>query len=375
MLKYKNNFEKECSKVKRFLSLLLVVLLVATVIAGCGQNKQPAETPIEQGQETSEKPAEKIKIGFSFPTKNNEFWKKSLDFVEFAAKELEVEVIAQDCDNKQEKQINDVDNMISAGISGLVLAPQDASVCPGIVNKCKEKGIPVMIADRWPGDELKAGVDYLGFIGPNDVQAGYDIAMALINGGAKNIVAIGGFAGTSVAEGRKEGLMKAIEENKDKDVKLLQYEAAGENMDQGDKALRNMLQANSDIDGVWCYNDSHALASVNILKEKNLLSKVKVGGMDLLNPAIESIEKGELYFSTGGHYMQTGFALIMVYDAVNGKDPTESLVKLNLLNVTKDNIDIFKSKYIESTAPVNIKEMSRVFNPDAKTYFELSLDN
>ncbi len=360
---------------KRFLSLLLVVLLVATVIAGCGQNKQPAETPIEQGQETSEKPAEKIKIGFSFPTKNNEFWKKSLDFVEFAAKELEVEVIAQDCDNKQEKQINDVDNMISAGISGLVLAPQDASVCPGIVNKCKEKGIPVMIADRWPGDELKAGVDYLGFIGPNDVQAGYDIAMALINGGAKNIVAIGGFAGTSVAEGRKEGLMKAIEENKDKDVKLLQYEAAGENMDQGDKALRNMLQANSDIDGVWCYNDSHALASVNILKEKNLLSKVKVGGMDLLNPAIESIEKGELYFSTGGHYMQTGFALIMVYDAVNGKDPTESLVKLNLLNVTKDNIDIFKSKYIESTAPVNIKEMSRVFNPDAKTYFELSLDN
>ena len=235
MLKYKNNFEKECSKVKRFLSLLLVVLLVATVIAGCGQNKQPAETPIEQGQETSEKPAEKIKIGFSFPTKNNEFWKKSLDFVEFAAKELEVEVIAQDCDNKQEKQINDVDNMISAGISGLVLAPQDASVCPGIVNKCKEKGIPVMIADRWPGDELKAGVDYLGFIGPNDVQAGYDIAMALINGGAKNIVAIGGFAGTSVAEGRKEGLMKAIEENKDKDVKLLQYEAAGENMDQGIK--------------------------------------------------------------------------------------------------------------------------------------------
>ena len=106
-----------------------------------------------------------------------------------------------------------------------------------------------------------------------------------------------------------------------------------------------------------------------------MLSQVKVGGMDLLNPAIESIEKGELYFSTGGHYMQTGFALIMVYDAVNDKDPTESLVKLNLLNVTKANIDIFKSKYIESQAPVNIKEMSRVFNPDAKTYFELSLDN
>lgn len=351
---------------KKLLSLLLVVALFTTAIAGCsGQVTKPEDT---------ENTSDKIKIGFSFPTKNNEFWKKSLDFVNYAAKELDVEVIAQDCDNKQEKQINDVDNMIAAGIKGLVLAPQDASVCPGIVKKCNEKGIPVMIADRWPGDDLKAGTDYLGFIGPNDEQAGYDIAMALIKAGTKNLVAIGGFAGTSVAEGRKQGLMKAVEENKGNGVTLLQYEAAGENMDQGDKALRNMLQANSNIDGVWCYNDSHALASVNILKEKNLLSQVKVGGMDLLNPAIESIEKGELYFSTGGHYMQTGFALIMVYDAINGKKPTENQVKLNLLNVTKDNLGKFKSKYLDNPAPVDIKNMSQVVNSKAKTYFELSLD-
>ena len=351
---------------KKLLSLLLVIVLLTAAIAGCsGQGTKPAAT---------ENAAEKIKIGFSFPTKNNEFWKKSLDFVNYSAKELNVEVVAQDCDNKQEKQINDVDNMIAAGIKGLVLAPQDASVCPGIVKKCSEKGIPVMIADRWPGDDLKAGTDYLGFIGPNDAQAGYDIAMALIKAGAKNLVAIGGFAGTSVAEGRKQGLMKAVDENKGNGVTLLQYEAAGENMDQGDKALRNMLQANSNIDGVWCYNDSHALASVNILKEKSLLGKVKVGGMDLLNPAIESIEKGELYFSTGGHYMQTGFALIMVYDAINGKKPTETQVRLDLLNVTKDNLGKFKTKYLDNPSPVDIKNMSQTFNSDAKTYFELSLD-
>jgi len=231
-----------------------------------------------------------------------------------------------------------------------------------------------MIADRWPGDDLKAGEDYLGFIGPNDVQAGYDIAMALINAGCKNLVAIGGFAGTSVAEGRKEGLEKAIKENEANGVKLLQYEAAGENMDQGDRALRNMLQSHPELDGVWCYNDSHALASVNILKEKGILDKVKVGGMDLLNPAIESIEKGELYFSTGGHYMQTGFALIMVYDALNVKMPTETNVKLNLLNVTKDNMAKFKSKYIDNSNPVDVKAMSQTFTPGAKTYFELNLD-
>jgi ABC-type sugar transport system substrate-binding protein len=371
---------------KRVIVVLMSCLLVAGLLAACAteapvpssaapEAPSAASEPSAAAPEASSAaPVEKIKIGFTFPTKNNEFWSKSLDFVNYAAGELGIEVIAQDCDNKQEKQVNDVDNMIAAGINGLVLAPQDASVCPGIVQKCKEKNIPVMIADRWPGDDLKAGTDYLGFIGPNDVQAGYDIAMALINSGCKNLVAIGGFAGTSVAEGRKEGLEKAVKENEANGVKLLQYEAAGENMDQGDKALRNMLQSHPELDGVWCYNDSHALASVNILKEKGILDKVKVGGMDLLNPAIESIEKGELYFSTGGHYMQTGFALIMVYDAINGKMPTETNVKLNLLNVTKDNMSKFKEKYIDNAKPVDIKAMSQTFTPGAKTFFELNLD-
>jgi simple sugar transport system substrate-binding protein len=369
---------------KKVIVVLMACLLVMGAVAGCASNAAPAASSSAPAASSSaasvepaassSAPAETIKIGFSFPTKNNEFWSKSLDFVNYAATELGVEVVAQDCDNKQEKQVSDVDNMIAAGIKGLVLAPQDASVCPGIVQKCKEKNIPVMIADRWPGDDLKAGTDYLGFIGPNDAQAGYDIAMALINGGCKNLVGIGGFAGTSVAEGRKEGLEKAVKENESKGVKLLQYEAAGENMDQGDKALRNMLQSNPGIDGVWCYNDSHALASVNILKEKSMLDKVKVGGMDLLNPAVESIEKGELYFSTGGHWMQTGFALIMVFDAINGKLPTETVVKLDLLAVTKDNMAKFKAKYVDAAKPVDVKAMSQTFTPGAKTFFELSLD-
>ncbi len=378
---------------KKLLVCLLVALMLVALVAGCAKDTTTApdtaaddtaaddtaaddtaadDTAADDTAADDTAAPESIKIGFTFPTKNNEFWAKSLDFVEYAASELGVELVAQDCDNKQEKQISDVENMIADGINGLVLAPQDASVCAGIISMCKEKDIPVMIADRWPGDDLVAGEDYLGFIGPNDVTAGKAIAMALIDAGCKNIVGIGGFAGTSVAEGRKEGLELAIEENSD--VTLLQYEAAGENMDQGDEAFRNMLQSFPDLDGVWCYNDSHALATVNILKEKGILDKVKVGGMDLLDPAISSIEAGELYFSTGGHWMQTGFALVMVYDAINGNLPTETVVRLDLLAVSLDNLDAFKAKYIDGAAPIDIKSISRTFTPDAVTYFELSLD-
>jgi len=127
------------------MSCLIVASLLAACAAEAPTPSSAAPTPSSAAPEPSaaapeasaEAPAEKIKIGFTFPTKNNEFWSKSLDFVNYVAGELGIEVIAQDCDNKQEKQVNDVDNMIAAGIKGLVLAPQDASVCPGIVQKCK----------------------------------------------------------------------------------------------------------------------------------------------------------------------------------------------------------------------------------------------
>ncbi len=263
--------------------------------------------------------------------------------------------------------------MIAKGIDGLVLGPQDASVVAGILAGCKEKDIKVVIIDRWPGDDIVAGEDYVSFIGPNYEEAGYQIAMSLINAGCKKIIGIGGFQNTSVAEGRKEGLDRALEENPD--VELLQYEWVGENLDDGDEAFRNMYQANSDLDGVWCYNDSLALASVNVCKEKDIIGKVKVGGMDLLSPAVESIQAGELWFSTGGHYMQAAFGAVILYDELNGIEYTgDPVVKIDLLNVSQENIDKFVNKYVVNSEPIVWKDLSKVFNPDAETTFELSLD-
>ncbi|MDD5018167.1 MAG: substrate-binding domain-containing protein [Eubacteriales bacterium] len=366
---------------KKLLVCLLAALMLITLMAGCAQDSAEETTTTDEtatdqvttDEGTTDEVTEEVtyKIGFSFPTKNNEFWTKSLDFVNYVAEALDVDVNAQDCNNSQEEQLADVENMIADGIQGLVLAPQDASVCAGISSMCKEKDIPLMIADRWPGDDLVAGEDYLAFIGPNDITAGQAIATALIEGGCTNIVALGGYDGTSVAEGRKDGLELAMSENPD--VTLLKYEAVGESMDEADAAIRNLLQTYPELDGVWCYNDSLALASVNVLKEKGILADVKVGGMDLLGPAVESIKAGELYFSTGGHWMQTGFALIMVFDALHDIQPTETLVKLDLLAVTLDNMEAFDAKYGEGM-DVDVQSMSRTYNPDAVTYFELSLD-
>lgn len=362
---------------KKLLVLVLAIAMVLSLVA-CAPTT-PSEEPTAAPEATeapvtpTEAPAQTIVIGYSFPTANNEFWGNSLTYMQEAATALGIELKADDCNNDQAEQLNDVESMISSGIQGLVLAPQDASVCAGITASCKAKGIPVVIVDRWPGDELKAGDDYIAFIGPNDIEAGYQIAMSLINGGCTKLVGIGGFQNTSVAEGRKAGLDKALAEHPE--VELLQYEWAGENWDVGDATFRNMLQANKDLDGVWCYNDSLALAAVNVAKENDLLGKVKVGGMDLLGPAVDSMKAGELWFSTGGHYLQSAFGMVVVYDAINGIEYTgEPRISLNLLNVSQDNLDKFVAKYQSGGEPIDWKNLSKVNNPDAKVTFELTLD-
>ena len=360
---------------KKVMAILLTGCMILG-LAACGTDKKAdGETKKEETTDTAEKTEskEKITIGYSYPTANNEFWGNALTYVKQAADELGFNVTADDCNNDQSEQIKDVDSMISGGIDALVLGPQDASVCAGISAACKEKGIPLVIIDRWPGDDLKAGEDYVCFIGPDDKEAGYQIAMSLINGGSKKLLGIGGFQGTSVAEGRKEGLDKALEENPD--VELLQFEYAGENWDDGDKAFRNLYQSHPEVDGVWCYNDSLALAIVNVLKEEGKIDDVKVGGMDLLNPAIESMQAGELWFSTGGHYLQAAFGAVVAFDVVNGNTyDGEKKVQLELPAVSQENIAQFEEKFMSGDAPVDWKSVSKVTNPDAKYDFEISID-
>ncbi len=361
---------------KKLLAILLVVAMMLSVVA-CGSKPSNEGSPSPSAPGTSTKPSpsgseEKFLVGYTYPTANNEFWTNCINVAKEAAEALGVELMADDCNNDQAEQLSDVESMLAAGIDALILAPQDASVCPGIMSACKEKGVPVVVIDRWPGDDLKAGDDYVCFIGPNDQVAGYGIAMNLIDGGSKKIVGIGGFQNTSVAEGRYAGLKQAMEEHPE--ITLLQYEWAGENSEDGDKYMRNLLVAHPDLDGVWCYNDSLALAAVNVLKE-NGRSDVKVGGMDLLGPAIASMEAGELWSSTGGHYYMPGFALCVLYDVLNGIEyEGDAKVLLDLLNVNGGNLEEFKAKYQGSTQAIDWKANCKVNNPNASYTFELTLD-
>lgn len=311
--------------------------------------------------------ADATRIGVSIPTLDNPFWVNAVNFAEHVAKELDIDLTVVGAENREDKQLSDVQSLLSTGAQALVVTPQSTASAPGLIRLAERAGLPIVIVDRYPGFEPNnPDAPYVAFIGPNDVTAGQDIAKHLIAGGATKIVGLGGTPGSSVAEGREEGLRSAVAEAQG--VELVQYVGAGESEDDGYGTMQNLLaaQPSGSIDAVWCYNDALCLGAFRAIRQTGRDGEIQLGGMDLVPQALDLIKEGTNFsFSTGGHWLQLGFGVMIAYDKLHGHDPIDPVVRLDLLGVDSGNFDTFKAQFIEGEPPYDVKDYTLTNNPQA----------
>lgn len=308
-------------------------------------------------------------IGVSIPTLNNPFWVNATKFAEHAADELDIDITVVGAENREEKQLADVQSLIAAGADALVVTPQSTASAPGLIAVANRAGLPIVIVDRYPGfagDNPDA--PYVAFVGPNDVTAGRDVAKFLIDHGKEKIVGLGGQPGSSVAEGRQQGLNEELAEASD--VELVQYIGAGESEDHGYQAMQSLLAAHApgSIDAVWCFNDGLCLGAFRAIKQAGRDGEITLAGIDLVQQALDLIEQDTNYaFSTGGHWLQVGFGVMIAYDMLNGHQPINKDIRLDMLGVNSENFAAFKEQFIDSSPPYSVKDFTLTNNPDTKS--------
>ncbi len=357
-----------------------VVFAASLLVAACGgaATEAPAtEAPATEAPAT-EAPAteapQSFTIGVSYPTSNSPFWQAYLDFIDDGATQLGLTINAVSADTNEQKQVADIQNLISQGVDGLIITPQSTAVAPQLLKLAQDAGVKVVVTDRYPGYDpgTNPDADYIAFLGPNDVQAGQGIAEALADVGGDKILGLGGLPGSSVAEGRQQGLEQGVAA---KSATLVQYVGAGETEELGLTNAESMLQAHQEgaANAFWCYNDNLCMGAIKAVENAGRTAEFKFGGMDLTPDAIAALSDGSYTVSFGGHWLQGGFGLVTLYDALNGIEPNETLVKLNLLKVDGTNIADFKAQYIDNPPTYDFKQMSRVFNEDATGAFEITL--
>jgi ABC-type sugar transport system substrate-binding protein len=323
----------------------------------------------------------KITIGTIVPTLVNEFWVYYTNFQKKVAQDLGIELIVLDSQDSGERQVANIEDAISKKVDGIVFVPYWGTGKVGF-KKCEEAGIPVIATDcTTPGVEPQEQYkQYIAFIGPNDTEAGYEEAKALIAAakpapdGKKHIVALQGTLGTSVAIGRFKGLQQALKENPD--VVLDAEQTANFMRDDAVKVMEDFMAAHQHIGGVWSANDGMSIGAITAIKrtDKVLGKDVIVTGLNLDPPALEAIKEGTMLWSTGGHWLMGGFATVMLFDHIKGvpvpKDKCN--VKLTLAPVTKETLEDFYKAYPGGQPTYDAKKYSRFHNPSAPpAYFDL----
>ena len=314
-------------------------------------------------------------IGVVVPQLLIEFWNNYLAFMRVGAQQLGIELITIDAQNSPDKMIKSIQNLVARKVDGIVFTAYWSTGTRGL-SIAKDAGIPVAITDTHPDflPQTTRFPNYVAFVGPSDEDMGASIGKALIDAtpagsdGKKHIGIVNGTAGTSVAVNRRAGFAALLKQHPDV---IVEGEVNGDfERSTAQAAFESFYRGHSDIKGVWVASGGMASGVLTALRNqgKKPGTDVMVVGIDLEKGNQKPLHDGELLFDMGGHWLAGGFALLALYDAIQGHVLPANVanVQMKMLPVTHEYISEYEKNFPNNTPDFDFKAHSLTFNPSAK---------
>jgi fructose transport system substrate-binding protein len=239
------------------LSLGLVVALAAVVctasivaVASAGTEKQSAT----------------IKVGLITKDVTNPFFVKMKAGAKAQAKKLGMQLLyaAGKDSSDNAGQITAIENMVTAGVKGILITVADAKAENAAIAKARKAGVMVIALDS--PTSPKSAVDAL--FATNNFNAGVLIgkyARAATKGKKVTIAMLDEHAGSSVGALRHNGFLKGFGiKNNDKQIACVGN--GGGNTADSQTAMENCIQKNGNIDVVYTINEPSAAGAWTALK-------------------------------------------------------------------------------------------------------------
>ena len=281
----------------------------------------------------------KYVIGFSQAT-TIEPWRAQFnkDIIAEAAKHPNVELIITDGEDRTEKQVADVENLIRQEVDALLISPKESAGLTGVVEQAIDAGIPVFVLDRNVETDR-----YNQFVGGDNVligKAAGEWTVEALGGAGKaegNVVEIWGGMGTQPAHDRHDGFHELTD--KEPGIKYLLNEQSGDwKQDQAYDIMATALRSNEDIDIVYGHNDPMAYGAYLAAKDAGREKDIKFIGIDALpGEGVMWVHNGELaatflYATPGAEGLRQALKFL------NGEEVPKTVV-LDTMTITKENAD------------------------------------
>jgi len=316
---------------RKFLYVAILLVLIASLV-GCG---------------TKTTTTGKTKVGLSFSDYATERWPIEAALMTKLLQAKGYEVIVQEADHDVKLQSDQIDNMVSQGIKGLIVIAEDGDAAVTPVDKAVAAGVKVIAYDRLiKTSKISA---YLSF---DNVEVGRQEALGVMTAlglpgstvwtaaNPAKVVLSGGSPTDNNAVLVRQGQMEVIQPYIDQGIVKIVADQWVENWDpaKAEAMMENILTAQQNqIDAVVASNDGTALGELQALKAQGLAGKVPISGQDATADGCNSIVKGEQTVSV---YKDTRLlspkAVDMIDALIKGQAP-EGLQSFTLAALTNDN--------------------------------------
>jgi len=268
--------------IQRRFALLMVCAVVTLCLLAIGTQEEI---------EAAEKAKKEYNIGLVLKSLSNPaIW----NIADAAEKEgakmgVKVTVLSSMGFSALEEQIKQVEDMIQRKVDLIGLQPVDSKGIIPVIKEANKAGIPVITVDTGAD-----GGELVTYIATDNYAAGVQAAEWIIKAldGKGKVAMIEGTPGSMQGRQRKEGFHDTIKTQPN--IKLAVSIPANFERAKGMQTMEDILTANPDLEAVFCANDEMALGALEALRQRNLVGKVKLIGMNGSWDALDATMKGEM---------------------------------------------------------------------------------
>lgn len=288
----------------RLHSLSILLLLLLPVLTSCNDKSKHQSKTYRVG-------VSQCSSGYWRDKLNNEMQRELL-----LHENVEMELLC--ADDNDERQINDIRHFIDEGVDALIVAPNSEEPLAGILAEAYDKGIPVILFDRYvKGDK------YTTYVGGDNVGVGNTLATFVCStapsGNTVNVIEIMGNMNTSPARQRHEGFLETISSHKN--INLLTSVDARWDGPRTKEVIDSLFKIYPKVDYIVAHSDymaGSAKEEVEIIRPEAKIKYIGADGFGSPGLGVFAVAEGNIdatamYPTAGDSIMRAAI------DVINGK--------------------------------------------------------
>ena len=320
--------------------IILVLTIVAVIVIVAAIAVHTHDSPPQASTAPSSQPFSNLTIAVIPKGTTHSYWKSVQAGAVAAGQELGVTINYKGPVQESDRtaQISLVQQFVSQGVDGIVLAPLDANALLDAVQSAGVKKIPVVIIDSALNGQV--GKDFVCYVGTDNRKAGQIAGTELAKelSGKGKVILLRYQPGSASTTEREEGFLDIMKQNPG--ISLISSDQyAGATVSEAQTASLNLLSKIREADGIFCPNESSTLGMAHALDQSQLLGKIRFVGFDATSPELDLLKASQINALVAQNPVKMGHdGVVACVNAIHGKslDPiNDSGVQL----ITNDNLN------------------------------------